>query len=488
MGNCSGIATFKGSDMPQGEKMRKVSGLKWLVPVLLWLVAGCGGGGGGGGTNTPTISGIAAAGTSLTGSISLKDSSSPAKELSEPIAANGSFSFSTQGLTAPFLLKAVGTANGHNLTLYSFGTAAGIANINPLANLAVVCANGGQDLASLYSSPDPAKMHALRDALQSAVATVQTALHPTLLKFGAATVDFISAPYSVNHQGLDLFLDMTDISVLNGNVTIEDRTASNNILISLSDLPTSSVNIIADPLGSVGSVLVTPASALVATNATVTFAAQVIGSANQQVTWSVVDGGGGTITAAGIYTAPAAAGSYRVKATNVADPTKSATANVQVSAGSIMKLVAAASGIYTLQAVNFNDIAGFQCIITYDSRFLANPQVVIGRLAAERLNAVNVAVPGTVRFAVVGATPMQGAGPLATFSFDVLGASSGGGISISAMLINSNGASLGTILVNSDGWTDPADSTTGSGTGTGSSSTTAPVPVQVPASSMPTGS
>lgn len=264
------------------------------------MLAGCSGSGE---SSSPTISGIAAAGSTLTGTVYLKDSSIPTRELSVPIAADGSFSFGLNGLTAPFILKATGTANGNNLTLYSFATAAGVANINPLSSLAVVLANGSDDLTSLYNSPDPVKMHAILNALPNAITNVQTVLQPTLAKFGAATVNFISDPYAANHQGLDLLLDMAAISAGNGIVTIMDKPANKTIQIPLNSLMPGSIDIISAPISSAGSVLVWPTLPAVAPNETVNFTAVVIGSANQQVTWSVVEGNGGTITKTGVYTA-----------------------------------------------------------------------------------------------------------------------------------------------------------------------------------------
>ena len=76
---------------------------------------------------------------------------------------------------------------------------------------------------------------------------------------------------------------------------------------------------------------VTPSTATVQTGGTTSFTATVSGSANTAVTWSVTESGGGTITASGVYTAPATAGTYHVVATSVADPTQSATATVTVT-------------------------------------------------------------------------------------------------------------------------------------------------------------
>ena len=58
------------------------------------------------------------------------------------------------------------------------------------------------------------------------------------------------------------------------------------------------------------------------------FTAYVSGTGNTAATWSA---SGGTVTTAGLYTAPSLAGTYTVTAVSVADPTKSAFATVGVS-------------------------------------------------------------------------------------------------------------------------------------------------------------
>jgi hypothetical protein len=61
-----------------------------------------------------------------------------------------------------------------------------------------------------------------------------------------------------------------------------------------------------------------------------TYTVSVSGTANLAVTWSVVESGGGTVSAAGVYMAPAIPGTYTVKATSRADATASATVMVAV--------------------------------------------------------------------------------------------------------------------------------------------------------------
>lgn len=78
---------------------------------------------------------------------------------------------------------------------------------------------------------------------------------------------------------------------------------------------------------------VTPASATISPNATQQYAATVTGTSNQAVIWSVVEGaGGGTINAAGLYTAPNSVGTYHIKVISQQDPWQSATVPIMVGA------------------------------------------------------------------------------------------------------------------------------------------------------------
>jgi hypothetical protein len=84
---------------------------------------------------------------------------------------------------------------------------------------------------------------------------------------------------------------------------------------------------------SVVSISISPVSTTLAPGGTQQFTAAVTGASNAGVTWSVQEGAaGGSVTAGGLYTAPGSNGTYHVKATAQADPTKSATATVTVSA------------------------------------------------------------------------------------------------------------------------------------------------------------
>jgi hypothetical protein len=83
-------------------------------------------------------------------------------------------------------------------------------------------------------------------------------------------------------------------------------------------------------IAEVTSVTISQASATVTTSGTLQFSATVQGIAtNKSVSWKAAVG---SITSAGLYTAPAKAGGDTVTATSNADPTKSASASVTVTA------------------------------------------------------------------------------------------------------------------------------------------------------------
>jgi len=75
-------------------------------------------------------------------------------------------------------------------------------------------------------------------------------------------------------------------------------------------------------------VAINPATASLALSGSQQFTATVMGATNTAVTWSA---DGGTVSASGLYQAPATAGTYHVKATSQASTSASATATVTVS-------------------------------------------------------------------------------------------------------------------------------------------------------------
>lgn len=78
-------------------------------------------------------------------------------------------------------------------------------------------------------------------------------------------------------------------------------------------------------------VSVSPASANLKAGATQQFLAEVKGTSDASVVWSVDESGGGSIDATGLYTAPMAAGTFTIRATSAASSGATATATVTVT-------------------------------------------------------------------------------------------------------------------------------------------------------------
>jgi hypothetical protein len=78
-------------------------------------------------------------------------------------------------------------------------------------------------------------------------------------------------------------------------------------------------------------ITISPGTANLFVHQTTQFKASAVGMSSTSVTWSVRENKGGTVTS-GLYQAPWTVGIYHVTATAVADPTKTATASVTVTA------------------------------------------------------------------------------------------------------------------------------------------------------------
>jgi len=136
-----------------------------------------------------------------------------------------------------------------------------------------------------------------------------------------------------------------------GTATIEMRSQADS-----SKFTTATVTVVATV-----AVNVSPSTSTQPINGTQQFSANVVGTANQSVTWSVngIPGGNatvGTINTSGLYTAPgtAPAGAVTVTATSVDDPTQSGSGSLTVAAGAfITKISPASITSLTLNSTDF---------------------------------------------------------------------------------------------------------------------------------------
>jgi hypothetical protein len=295
------------------------------VCLAVMLIAGCGGGGG----STPqTVSGVAASGLPMTGNAYLKDAAND-PELSTSIdSQSGRFSFNVTGKEAPYLLRAG--------TLYSMGSGPGTANINPLTTLMVAEAGGFSNMSSMnsfYRDPDRSRMTTMFRNLSSARQHMRLKMGPMLSNYGVANSDPLTAPMTIG-QGMDRMFDDIKMTVdANGNVTMmyqNGTTLYTGPMSSMSSGTMASGNLTSPGTVTGAGFTVSPSMARLTPGATQQF------TATTPVTWSVATASSGTISATGLYTAPATSGMYLVRATSMADPTKSTTTMVLVGNSGMM--------------------------------------------------------------------------------------------------------------------------------------------------------
>lgn len=202
------------------------------------ILGGCGGGGdtpatGGGGAPATTLSGVAAAGAPVVGSVTIKDSSAPVKkEKTVTIAADGKYTVDVSDMTGPFALRADGRVGGREYHLYSAATPAdlgGTINITPFTDL--ILSNIAGDLAAnFYASGAFSSMTAAE--ISASETALQQRLQPLLTAVGLAdSIDLLRTSFNADHSGLDGLLDVVRVTVDPATATAEIRNLISNTAI-----------------------------------------------------------------------------------------------------------------------------------------------------------------------------------------------------------------------------------------------------------------
>jgi len=173
-----------------------------------------------------------------------------------------------------------------------------------------------------------------------AVSAFYTAANDALVITNPTASDLNNVSISLQNTGN---LPVATLYLLNSaNPTISGQTlqvtrSGNGYTATISVPHYSVVGISLSATGPTGILVgVSPVSAAVRQKQTQQFTATVSGATDNSVTWSVdgVAGGNstvGTVSASGLFTAPAASGNHTVTATSVQDPTRSASAQVTVT-------------------------------------------------------------------------------------------------------------------------------------------------------------
>lgn len=158
------------------------------------------------------------------------------------------------------------------------------------------------------------------------------------------------------------------------------------------------------------SVSISPNTKTLTTGATATFSATVFGSANQSVTWSVVESDGGSITSAGVYTAPAIPGTFHVKAVATADANASAQATVIVTGPA-----PAAPTIASFAATPATISAGNSSTLSWSVSGADTVSIAPG-IGAVSGNSVNVAPTATTTYTLTAANTAGSVTKIATIT------------------------------------------------------------------------
>ncbi len=187
-----------------------------LLPAFI-IVAGCGGGGGHSSSSstqaqTQLISGVAAAGWPLTGTITVKDSRGVQKSTTSDVS--GAYSVDVTGMTAPFVLMADGTIAGVSIQIFSGATQADIGgkiNITPFTDL-IISNVGGEISSSYYNAGNFSNLTA--DNLNAQDAKLEAILQPLLSNTPgvSSSTDLLRTFFLTNNTGEDAVIDLLTVT------------------------------------------------------------------------------------------------------------------------------------------------------------------------------------------------------------------------------------------------------------------------------------
>lgn len=198
------------------------------------VLVGCGGDGGSdtttdssAGTQT-SITGVAAAGLPLVGTVTVKDSTGATR--TEKIGTNGQYSIDVSGMTPPFVFRATGTAGVRTYQIHAGATQAdvgGVINVTPLTDL--VLANVAGEIASAYFERNPSES-LTAERLNAEADQLRQRLLPVLRALGVeSAIDLLRTPFTPLSSALDTALDMLRVDYDDGVATITNLVTQQQI-------------------------------------------------------------------------------------------------------------------------------------------------------------------------------------------------------------------------------------------------------------------
>jgi hypothetical protein len=159
-----------------------------------------------------TLSGTAAAGAPIIGTVTVKDSAGT--ERVTTIEADGSYSVDVSGMTPPLALRADGYVGDNEYHLYSAAAlvdADGTVNITPFTDL-IIADLAGDIAANYYDNAGFADL--TPEDLAAAETALQAKLQPILTALGVSdTIDLLRTSFDTDHTGLDAVIDVVKVTV-----------------------------------------------------------------------------------------------------------------------------------------------------------------------------------------------------------------------------------------------------------------------------------
>jgi hypothetical protein len=186
----------------------------------------------GGDTSKQNVSGVAATGAPIKGTVVLKDSNGT--QLG-PVNTddNGYFSFDVTNLTPPYILQAIGVSGSQNYTMYSVTTGPGDTHITPFSSLALQLTLGADPATIFGEYGVKPNISSIDDAnLKNALNKIENLFAPILTEYGITNFDPIHGAYVATPANrLDSMLDVIGIKVENGNLTITNKLNNNSVIV-----------------------------------------------------------------------------------------------------------------------------------------------------------------------------------------------------------------------------------------------------------------
>ncbi|AIE84878.1 calcium-binding outer membrane-like protein [Fimbriimonas ginsengisoli Gsoil 348] len=347
----------------------------FLLLLSLVLSLGCGGGGGGGGTNnpggisisiSPTTATVApgatksftatVTGTESTGvSWSASGGSISNSGLFTAPAATGTYTVRATSVADPGVsaIATVTVATGDVVVAVTpAGTTLGLgqsrsftATVTGVADQSVTWEASGGSITptGFFTAPNTAGVYTIT---AHSVARPDVSGSTTVTVSGTELTVFVTPQNAVLGTTETIDFDAIVTNATNTNVTwsaSQGTITSTGLYTAPSTAGTYTVTAksVQDPTKSatvsvqVRAIVVTvsPTTTTMVTGTQRTFTATVTGPKNKAVAWTAPDGG--TVTSAGLFTAPNSPGTYRVVVTSTADPRSSATATITVVAPTV---------------------------------------------------------------------------------------------------------------------------------------------------------